>query len=180
MRRLVNIVYDNTQRLNRMVNDVLGLNRGPAPVSETISLQAFLGQFIAEFAETEEIDEGLISLAAADELTVQFDRTHLNQVLWNLTRNALRHCQRFAGSIRVEAEEDAAARTVKLFVADDGPGVPLAARGGLFEPFVTGSPGGTGLGLYIARDLCAANGAALDYVETITGACFRVTCRTGR
>jgi two-component system sensor histidine kinase PilS (NtrC family) len=180
MQRLVNIVYDNTQRLNRMVNDVLGLNRGPAPVSETIPLLAFLGQFAEEFAETEEIDEGLILVAAADVISVRFDRTHLNQVLWNLTRNALRHCQRFAGSIRMEAEEDTAARTVKLLVADDGPGVPLDARGGLFEPFVTGSPGGTGLGLYIARDLCAANGAALDYVETITGACFRVTCRTGR
>ena len=178
--RLVNIVYDNTQRLNRMVNNVLGLNRGAAPVPESISLVAFLGQFAGEFAETEEIDKGLISVMAADGITVQFDRTHLNQVLWNLSRNALRHCQRCAGSIRIEAEEDTAARTVKLLVSDDGPGVPLAARGGLFEPFVTGSPGGTGLGLYIARDLCAANGAALDYVETITGACFRVTCRTGR
>lgn len=180
MRRLVSIVHDNTQRLNRMVNDVLGLNRGKEVSAETIPLLEFLREFGAEFAETEEISAGLITIDAAEGVSVQFDRTHLHQVLWNLTRNALRHCRRVAGSIRMEAREDAAARTVKLEVTDDGPGVPPAARSGLFEPFVTGAPGGTGLGLYIARDLCAANGAALDYVETIAGACFRVTCRTGR
>jgi two-component system sensor histidine kinase PilS (NtrC family) len=66
-----------------------------------------------------------------------------------------------------------------LDVVDDGPGVILEARAQLFEPFFTTSAGGTGLGLYIAREVCEANGATLDYVETPRGAQFSVLCWAG-
>ena len=108
-----------------------------------------------------------------------FDPTHLHQVLWNLCGNALRHCRRVEGSIRIVAHAVRGGRAVKLEVVDDGPGVTESVRGTLFEPFVTGSAQGTGLGLYIARDLCAANGATLDYVNTGGGAHFSIVCRTG-
>jgi two-component system sensor histidine kinase PilS (NtrC family) len=68
---------------------------------------------------------------------------------------------------------------VKLDVVDDGPGVAPAMRGQLFEPFFTTAVGGTGLGLYIAREVCEANGATLDYVETARGAQFTVQCWAG-
>ncbi|MBI2509967.1 MAG: sensor histidine kinase, partial [Betaproteobacteria bacterium] len=67
----------------------------------------------------------------------------------------------------------------KLDVADDGAGVPSDLRSRLFEPFFTTAAGGTGLGLYIAREVCEANGASLDYVETLRGAQFTVLCRAG-
>ena len=66
---------------------------------------------------------------------------------------------------------------VKLDVVDDGPGVPPAVRNQLFEPFYTTVSSGTGLGLYIAREICAANDATLDYVETPAGAQFSLQCR---
>jgi two-component system, NtrC family, sensor histidine kinase PilS len=66
-----------------------------------------------------------------------------------------------------------------LDVIDDGPGVQGPMRTRLFEPFFTTSAGGTGLGLYIAREVCEANGATLDYVESATGAHFTVVCRAG-
>ena len=62
-------------------------------------------------------------------------------------------------------------------VVDDGPGVPPALRNQLFEPFFTTVGSGTGLGLYIAREICAANDATLDYVETPVGAQFTLLCR---
>jgi two-component system sensor histidine kinase PilS (NtrC family) len=62
-----------------------------------------------------------------------------------------------------------------LRVVDDGPGVPRDLQSQLFEPFFTTYSAGTGLGLYIARELCAANGAALDYVDRPAGAEFRIT-----
>jgi two-component system sensor histidine kinase PilS (NtrC family) len=68
---------------------------------------------------------------------------------------------------------------VKLDVVDDGPGVSAEARAQLFEPFFTTAAGGTGLGLYIAREVCEANGATLDYVETPHGAQFTVLCWAG-
>jgi two-component system sensor histidine kinase PilS (NtrC family) len=64
-----------------------------------------------------------------------------------------------------------------LDVVDDGPGVPPVLRSQLFEPFFTGATSGTGLGLYIAREVCEANDATLDYVETTSGAQFTVLCR---
>jgi two-component system sensor histidine kinase PilS (NtrC family) len=66
-----------------------------------------------------------------------------------------------------------------LDVVDDGPGVPPESRSKLFEPFFTTSPGGTGLGLYLAREICEANGAVLEFVESTGGARFSVTCAAG-
>lgn len=178
-RRLLGIIHDNTQRLNRMVNDVLGLNRGHAAQRESIRVGEFVRQFVAEFTETEQAARDVFAVRADDALVVQFDRTHLHQVLWNLCRNAVRHCRGEAGSVQIIARRALGGRVVKLDVVDDGPGVPASVRSGLFEPFVSKAPGGTGLGLYIARELCVANGAELDYVERGSGAQFTLTCWTG-
>ena len=179
MRRLLGIIHDNTQRLNRMVNDVLGLNRGQAAVLETFAVAAFVRQFVAEFADTEKADHSIFSIRADNTLNVVFDRTHLNQILWNLCRNALRHCRGRGGSVQINAQRMRGSRVVKLDVIDDGPGVPLPVRSGLFEPFVSSAPGGTGLGLYIARELCVTNGATLEYIVSSAGAQFTLTCRAG-
>ena len=178
-RRLLGIIHDNTQRLNRMVNDVLGLNREQIAHLESVGLDEFVRQFVGEFAETERTNPEVFTVRCDATLSVLFDRTHLNQILWNLCRNALRHCRGKAGSVTFVAHRVRASRVVKLDVIDDGPGVAPEVRGGLFEPFVTAAVGGTGLGLYIARELCAANGAALDYVESSAGAQFTLTCRAG-
>ncbi|HEV7803529.1 MAG TPA: ATP-binding protein, partial [Burkholderiales bacterium] len=119
----------------------------------------------------------VFDLQLEDDREVLFDRSHLNQVMWNLCRNAARHCRGLKGSIRIAVNADAREAIVKLDVVDDGPGVPPGLRTQLFEPFFTTATGGTGLGLYIAREVCEANGAKLDYIETEHGAQFSVLCR---
>jgi two-component system sensor histidine kinase PilS (NtrC family) len=69
---------------------------------------------------------------------------------------------------------------VELSVVDQGPGVPASSRSHLFEPFFTTEAKGTGLGLYLARELCAANRATLEYVDDSVGAHFRIQCREAR
>jgi two-component system sensor histidine kinase PilS (NtrC family) len=69
---------------------------------------------------------------------------------------------------------------VELHVIDDGEGVAKQLQGQLFEPFFTTFSGGTGLGLYIARELCAANAAGLDYADRGTGADFRILWQAGQ
>jgi len=69
---------------------------------------------------------------------------------------------------------------IELSVIDDGPGVSASDQGQLFEPFFTTEAKGTGLGLYLARELCAANRATLEYVDDMPGAHFRIHCREGR
>ncbi len=175
--RLLVIIRDNTQRLDRMVHDVLKLNRGDRAHREVFRIGEFLKTFADEFCQTEKVPRAVIRLELKAETEVSFDHSHLNQVMWNLCRNALRHCRRRDGSVRIVVNVASGGNRVKLDVLDDGPGVPAALRSQLFEPFFTAVSSGTGLGLYIAREICAANDATLDYVETRSGAQFTVLSR---
>jgi two-component system sensor histidine kinase PilS (NtrC family) len=177
--RLITIINENSRRLDRMVNDVLRLNRGERAHRERFRLGEFLSGFVDQFSQIEKIDPGTFRIERAAEPDVLFDRSHLNQVMWNLCRNALRHSRRGPASIIIRVSMEPGGTIVKLDVVDDGPGVAPEMRGQLFEPFFTTAAGGTGLGLYIAREVCEANGATLDYVETARGAHFTVQCRTG-
>lgn len=178
-RRLLAIVHDNTQRLDRMVNDVLRLNRGERAHRERFNVVDYLKSFVEQFCQIEKIPPELFTIEVSASPYVLFDRSHLNQVMWNLSRNALRHCSRRPGSIRIVVDASDDASTVVLDVIDDGPGVAPAVRGQLFEPFFTTAAGGTGLGLYIAREVCEANGASLDHVDTVQGGRFSIVCRAG-
>jgi two-component system sensor histidine kinase PilS (NtrC family) len=177
--RLLTIIRENTARLDRMVNDVLRLNRGERAHRERFRVVEFLRTFVEQFSQIERIDPGVFAIELEADPEVLFDRSHLNQVMWNLCRNALRHSSGGTGSIRIRVGTERAGAVVRLDVVDDGPGVPAEVRGQLFEPFFTTAPGGTGLGLYIAREVCEANGATLDYVESPRGAQFTVLCRAG-
>ncbi len=177
--RLLRIIHDNTRRLERIVQDVLKVDRRDTAHREVFSVCDYLNTFVAQFCEIEKIPRSIFVIDRYAEPMVDFDRSHLNQVMWNLSRNALRHCRRGPASIRIAVNASAAANTVKLDVMDDGPGVPAAARSQLFEPFFTTAAGGTGLGLYIAREVCAANDATLEFVETPRGAQFTIQCKGG-
>jgi len=176
--RLLKIISDNAQRLDGMVQDVLKLNRRDRALRENIKLVNFLRTFVEEFCRNEQIPAHIFKLESHTQRSVFFDRSHLNQVMWNLCRNALRYCQRREGSIRLVAAGSGTSKdAVRLDIIDDGPGVLPALRSQLFEPFFTTATGGTGLGLYLAREICDANGATLDYVEATSGGHFTVLCR---
>ncbi len=172
--RLLQIVLDNTQRINQIVQDVMQLNRRDRAQTEVFELDAMLRTFVDEFDLAERLDPGVVVLAGMPGIEVSFDRGHLRQVLWNLCRNALRYGRKRTGSLRLAmSDEDG---HVVLDVLDDGQGVPAEQQGKLFEPFFTTATEGTGLGLYIAKELCEANGARLEYhVVQEPGACFRIT-----
>jgi two-component system sensor histidine kinase PilS (NtrC family) len=177
--RLLTIVHDNTQRLDRMVQDVLKLNRRDRAHRETFRVSDFLRTFVAQFSQIEKVPDEVIRLEISRDGTVTFDRSHLNQVMWNLCRNALRYCQRKPGSIRLQLHQGMLGDSLELGVGDDGPGVPEAIRPHLFEPFFTTAASGTGLGLYIAREICDANNATLDYVEQPDGGAQFVVAMRG-
>jgi two-component system sensor histidine kinase PilS (NtrC family) len=130
---------------------------------------------VEDFCANESVPADRIAVEVVQPVTLVFDREHLRQVLWNLLRNGLRHARAEPGSVRLSV--NAYGDQVELNVMDNGPGVARAALGQLFEPFFTTESKGTGLGLYLARELCAANGAALEYVDDMQGAHFRVTTR---
>ena len=173
--RLLQIVLDNTQRINRIVQDVMQLNRRDRAQPELFELNAMLRAFVEEFSLAERLDPGVMVLTETPGAEISFDRGHLRQVLLNLCGNALRYGRKLSGSLILVM--GAAGGRVTLNVQDDGPGIPVEHRRKLFEPFFTTAINGTGLGLYIARELCEANGALLEHHEhgEQAGTCFRIT-----
>ena len=174
--RLTRIVHDNTLRLERLVSEVLQLSRRDRQSPQRIRLRQWLNPFIEEFVANESVPPERFSVEAPREAAIEFDPAHLHQVMWNLLRNAVRYASAAPGSIRIAA--CAVGDRVELSVIDNGPGVPASSQGQLFEPFFTTDSKGTGLGLYLARELCAANRALLEYVRESTGAHFRMVARS--
>jgi two-component system sensor histidine kinase PilS (NtrC family) len=173
--RLLGMIRSNAKRIDRIVGEVLQLNRRDRQQPETIPLGEFMQSLTDEIVQAESIPQGGVVIDIDDDLLVMFDRGHLNQIAWNLVRNAWQHCQKRQGSIRIAARAGYMGDAVIFELGDDGPGVPLEFRAQVFEPFFTTRPGGTGLGLYIARELADANGAALELLPQSPGAVFRIT-----
>jgi two-component system sensor histidine kinase PilS (NtrC family) len=175
--RMLQIIRDNSLRLDRMVQEVLNLNRREHAEPVAILPKLYLFDFIEDFSQIEKIPKTAFSLEIETEQAFSFDRTHLNQVLWNLTRNAWRHCQQRDHSIRFCFARAPMENMLQLDIIDDGPGVDPELQDQLFEPFFTTESQGTGLGLYIAREVCEANGGRLEYVSVAPGGQFRILMR---
>jgi two-component system sensor histidine kinase PilS (NtrC family) len=175
--RLLRILNDNVIRLDRIVGDILELGRQSRAEPELLRVDEFCAGFVEHFNATESLVPGVVVLEGVSPLNLCFDRSHLHQVLWNLVSNALRHSSRGLGAVRIELGSVQGDGRVELHVIDDGPGVPENVREQIFEPFFTTHTLGTGLGLFIARELCATNGASLTLAESSSGAHFIVAGR---
>lgn len=174
--RLLRILNDNVTRLDRIVGDILELGRQSRAQPELLHLDEFCVAFVEHFVASENLSTGVVVLEAAP-LQLCFDRSHLHQVLWNLVSNALRHSSRGPGAVRIELEGHPDDGRVELHVFDDGSGIPETVREQVFEPFFTTHTQGTGLGLFIARELCVTNGASLELAASSSGAHFIVAGR---
>ena len=185
--RLLTIIQANAHRLDRMVQEVLYLNRRDRANAEAIDAKHYLEQFVRDFCANEKIALDVIAVKIATSHRLIFDRSHFDQIVWNLVRNARRHGRGLPQSITILLREAADADNLVLEIGDDGPGVSVDALAHLFEPFFTTDASGTGLGLYIARELAEVNGARLEYAGAQTnwaagamqseGACFRLTIK---
>lgn len=179
--RLTRIIGDNTQRLNRLVAEVLELGRRDRAYPEWIDLKAYLDRFLEDYAINDPRIAQAVGLTveapeyAMTPLALWFDRGHLNRVLWNLLGNAMRHGGGGPDSVRIELRRGGSG--TELHVIDTGEGIEVTSQAHLFEPFFTTHGAGTGLGLYIARELCEANEAQLVYCGNAPGAHF---CIMGR
>jgi two-component system sensor histidine kinase PilS (NtrC family) len=175
--RLVQIVRNHAQRMNGIIENVLQLSRRRQNAPQRLELGSWLEHFLAEFNATLHTSSGQIQLQGAGEVRAEMDPSHLHQILWNLLQNALEHGGRTDQPVRVRINIGYLEAGGKPFieVLDNGPGITPEARENIFEPFFTTAPQGTGLGLYIARELCETNQARLRYDALPSGgSCFRI------
>jgi two-component system sensor histidine kinase PilS (NtrC family) len=164
--RLTDIIRLNARRVSQIVESVLALSRREAARPESLQLVPWVEDFAREFVQTLELYEGAVMLMPGRaDLEARMDPTHLHQILWNLCDNAVKYASAAAGAIAVELTCGILEPSGRpyLEVADRGPGIKPDKVEQIFEPFYTSQPGGTGLGLYISRELAERNGAALRY-----------------
>ena len=164
IKRMLQIISDNVQRVDQIIKDVLELNRRDRTNQELIVLENFILDFYTQFCAVEKIPETCFKLNLINaETAVSFDRRHLNQILWNLCKNGWRHCKKSENSLELSLSLTDKTKAFYIKIKDDGDGIPESISNHLFEPFFTTEKTGTGLGLYIARELADANGAKLEF-----------------
>jgi len=164
-RRLTDIIRNNSERVSTIINNVLQLSRREATRPTRLTIGDWIEDFLPEFCETMQVSRGRIGFTEeADDLEVRFDPSHLHQVVWNLCDNAIKYGEARGGiSVEIKLGRLNPSNRPFLEVADRGPGIEPQAIDRIFEPFFTGRKGGTGLGLFIARELCQLNRAILLY-----------------
>ena len=163
--RLTDIIRTHAERVSHIIDNVLQLSRRESSKPEQFSLRPWLREFASEFSRTLELREGELSVGPMpDNIKVRMDPSHLRQVMWNLCDNAVKYASE-TGGILVEIQAGHLQRTGRpyLEVLDQGHGVDAATADKIFEPFFTARSGGTGLGLYISRELCELNRATLVF-----------------
>lgn len=176
-RRLTDIIRSNSERVSTIINNVLQLSRREATKPTRLMLGDWLEDFLDEFCETMQVPMARLGVQEdAQNLEVRIDPTHLHQVVWNLCDNALKYGEtRDEISLEIKLGRLAPSNRPYLEVADRGPGIEATAVDRIFEPFFTGRKGGTGLGLFIARELCQLNRAVLLYeARDGNGSIFRI------
>jgi two-component system sensor histidine kinase PilS (NtrC family) len=171
-KRMLQIISDNVRRVDQIIKDVLELNRRDRTNQEIIDLEGFITDFYNQFCAVENISARDFTLSIKEsDTSILFDRRHLNQILWNLCKNGWRHSQQKGNSLKLDVYTTNKSQIV-IDVTDDGDGIPENISSHLFEPFFTTEKSGTGLGLYIGRELAEANGANLQYKPTNNGTTF--------
>lgn len=176
--QLIRIMRNNVHRLNRLVTDVMAVGKRDQAKPENLLLHDQIQEHRDEIALKSADEAQRLAITCPSDVRVRFDREHFHRVLSNLITNGLRYASAAPGAVRVSVTP-VSADQVRIDVVDDGPGIEGKIREQIFEPFFTTDSGGTGLGLYIARELCQANRAQIDLLDDSPGAHFRILCRGG-
>ena len=176
--RLTQIIQDQSRRMNSIIENVLQLSRQRQTEAQLLDLKYWLHRFASEFRSNNSPNRILHLTTTGNALQTRMDPHQLDQVLNNLVENGLRYSSKLHTQSQVWLHLYRHAHTdlPVLEVYDDGPGVSIEDQQHIFEPFFTTESKGTGLGLYISRELCESNQARLDYSHRESGgSCFKIT-----
>ena len=180
-KRLTEIVRQNGDRVRQIIENVMSMARRENSRPERVVLANWLAGFRDEFCATMQIPPARLAISSLlGDVEVQVDPSQLRQIVWNLCENAVKYGVAEDQPDTIELRVGRLASTARPFleVADRGPGIAAQHRERIFEPFFTGNEQGTGLGLFLSRELAQTNGATLIYEpRTSGGSLFRIVFR---
>jgi len=176
-RRLTEIIQQHSKRMNKVIETVLELSRRRQSEPQLVDLTLWVAQFIRDYKQTSPATDTIECELEKEGILTRMDPNQLRQVLSNLCQNAFRYSGE-PGSERtiwLKLYEDAGTGLPTLEIIDHGPGIDDRHLSQVFEPFYTTESAGTGLGLYISRELCESNQATLEYERLEPrGSCMRI------
>ena len=177
-KKLTGIINTQTKRLNSIVENVLQLSRQQHGEPEAINLYQWLFQFKEEFISTYKLQSYQIKIKITPEhINILFDTTQLHQVMWNLCSNAINHSNKGLQNIIINIQGKIESETNQPYIdiIDNGQGISPETAAQIFEPFFTTRSDGTGLGLYITKEVLENNRAKIRHISPPDGgACFRI------
>lgn len=183
--KLSHMIVNNVKRTNQIINDILGLFKDTKAKRKLLPTQQTLRNFCAEFTVSNKDKAFKIRMHSdiKEPLFFMFDPGQLEQILWNLGQNSLKYANVDELIITLHYTLSANRKLQHLYIYDNGKGIEAAKAAQIFEPFYTGGSSGSGLGLYLVRELCSANNANIAYIPpqarssslAAQGACFRLT-----
>lgn len=174
--KLLDMIQNNIDRANRIISEILSVARKEEPQIEKIEVRPWANDFFQEFTLNHPELDNQVTISIDKNLHhVFFDLNHLQQVVTNLMHNAIVHSERPLNELTITLIFTTIAGNPTLTIYDNGVGIPLKDRSFLFEPFFTTSTKGTGLGLFLVKEICGINGAQIDYVSgKVFGSGFRL------
>ncbi|MEE4279460.1 MAG: HAMP domain-containing sensor histidine kinase [Halieaceae bacterium] len=179
-RHLVSMILTNSHRVNEIVESVLQISRREPPRPETLGLATWINSYRERYQLSRDAGGEVVIEYVDRGARIVFDPEHLGRILDNLIDNALRHSEGAGAGRRAELRirVDRGRGECVLDIYDEGKGVAEADIPRLFEPFFTRSKGGSGLGLYLCRELCELNQSRIAYAPTSDGRSrFQITIR---
>lgn len=182
--RLVDIIHKQSRRMNGIVENILQLSRREKSRPDIFNLKTWLEDIVREFGSAmPAMDIDLSTDFDEKEVLVMFDRSQLHQAIWKLMENALQHAGRegVKPMVRIKMERLPETGYCLISVEDNGPGISDEQITNIFEPFYTTSKQGSGLGLYVARQLCEVNQAELTVDSSLgVGTSFHIRLALAR
>jgi two-component system sensor histidine kinase PilS (NtrC family) len=176
--RLCEIIQNHSIRMNGVIENVLQMSRRKTAEPRILQLDSWLENFLIEFEAGAQNNPSIEVQLRPKGISVNVDPLHLSQILSNLCQNGLRYSAKKTGEAKllIRGGTDEWSNLSYLEIVDYGEGVSEELISNLFEPFYTTESSGTGLGLYLSKELCAANDARLIYSTAETGGgLFRIT-----
>jgi len=182
--KLTNIINTQAKRLNGIIENVLQLSRQQNGTTETINLSQWLTTFRNEFISTHQLEAYQIQIKIVpDDIDILFDTTQLHQVMWNLCTNAINHSNMDHSNlmINIHGKIDPVVKQPYIDITDNGPGINKETLSHIFDPFFTTSANGTGLGLYITKEVIESNRAKIRHISPPNGGtCFKIVFQQAR